>query len=204
MKDNAVMVQVRDGLHGLLSLAKIGIVVALAIEHNDFDVQALYGLRKILTSSGLGTSGHVIFLDQGMVRRRENFEVLASKLGLDGNAIHPEEDSVRIGGLQIADLVAHTCATLRRAEMGLMTKQVKAGNNSGYEPDLDLDLAFVLWVGLRWNFIAAPPPIETWTSQLDFQADVASRGLYIAETCSHELRSAALTRFGKSYLGCLH
>ena len=108
-------------------------------------------------------------------------------------------------GLQVADLVAHTCATMLLSEMGLVEKRVKVGNTSGYEPDDEVDLAFVLWASVRWNFFAEPPPPPTqWESQLDWQANVESCGLFVASSASNELRTAARQRFGTMYLGCIH
>ena len=37
---------------------------------------------------------------------------------------------------QLADLVAHTCAVMLLAELGLVKKTVKAGENSGYDPTM--------------------------------------------------------------------
>jgi hypothetical protein len=90
------------------------------------------------------------------------------------------------------------------ANMGFITKQVKVCESSGYEPE-DIDLAFLLWASLRSNFFAAPPPpLDQWESQLDFQVDVQSRGLFVADSASNELRAAAQKTFGKMYLGCIH
>lgn len=205
MQDNPSMRKARDLFHDVLSDCRIGVVVAPAHRRQDFGLEALRGLHKILTSTGLDTSGHSVFLDQGLVNNRATFDALVAELGLSENTIQIEQDSVLIAGLQLADMVTHTCATMLRAQMGLVTKLVKAGENSGYEPNDDIDLAFMLWGSLRSNFFAAPPPPpQEWKSQLDWQADVESRGLYIAESCSKELKAVALERFGKMYLGCTH
>ncbi len=91
------------------------------------------------------------------------------------------------------------------AELGCVKKMVKAGQNSGYDPDSDMELEFELWAGVRYNFFAAaPPPPDQWESQLDFQVDVETRGLHVAATCDLEVRRAALARFGSMYLGCIH
>jgi hypothetical protein len=68
-----------------------------------------------------------------------------------------------------------------------------------------MELEFELWAGLRRSFFAAPPPpVDSWDSQLDYQVDVASRGLHIAEGCDSNVRDAALARFDRMYLGCIH
>jgi hypothetical protein len=51
-----------------------------------------------------------------------------------------------------------------------------------------MELEFELWAGLRYNFFAAaPPPVDTWKSQLDFQVDVESRGLHIADSSTDSI-----------------
>jgi len=64
--------------------------------------------------------------------------------------------------------------------LGLVTKTVKAGDNSGYEPNSDVELEFKLWAVVRYDFFAAPPPPDQWKSQLDFEVDVEARGLHVA------------------------
>ena len=82
---------------------------------------------------------------------------------------------------------------------------VKVGSDSGYDPNTETELEFKLWAGLRYNFFAAaPPPYNTWKSQLDFKVDVESRGLHISDHCEEAVRDAALSRFGSMYLGCIH
>jgi hypothetical protein len=207
MRDNPTMRTVRDRfLQELIRPScRIGVVVAPVDHRFELGLDAMRGLQKILTSSGIEKAGHTIFLDQGLVNDRTEFDTLVASLGLSGNVINIEQDSVLIGGLQLADMVAHTCATMLRAEMGLVTKRVNAGENAGLDPDQDIELEFLLWGGLREIFFAAPPPPpDEWTSQLDWQSDVESRGLYIADTCSESLRAAAVGRFGRMYFGCTH
>jgi hypothetical protein len=89
--------------------------------------------------------------------------------------------------------------------LGILKKTVKAGEHSGYDPDSDIGVDFELWAGLRWNFFGdPPPPIDTWQSELDWRSNVSSRGLHVADSCSPDVRSAALDRFGNMYLGCIH
>ncbi len=112
---------------------------------------------------------------------------------------------MKILGLRVADLIAHTCATMLLAQLGIVKKTIKAGPNSGYDPDGDMPLEFSLWATLRYNFFAtSQPPYETWKSQLDFKVDVESRGLHISDSCDDAVKSAALSRFGSMYLGCIH
>ena len=82
---------------------------------------------------------------------------------------------------------------------------MKAGEKSGYDPDLDINLGFMLWVTLRYALFKAPQPIPGPEDPLgDLMFDVANYGLHVASSCSEALRSAALKRFGECYLGCIH
>ena len=205
MDRNPGQVRAREQLGNVVDAAAIGIVVAPIEQRREFGLQALRGLAKILATNGLPAKDQRAFFDAGLVPNAAAFARLAIQLQLDECDLQTEQSSIQVLGLQVADLVAHTCSMMLLAQMGIVTKQIKAGDNSGYDPDDDIDLAFMLWAGLRRNFFAAPPPDpETWTSQADFSVDVASRGLHISERCSPQLREAVLARFGKMYLGCIH
>jgi hypothetical protein len=203
---NPAQASAREELRGILLGCGIGVVVGPEHARDEFGQEALRGLKKILLTTEFRDSRHEVFVDDGIVVNRRAWDQSLVELNLlDHCLFHIDQDSTQIMGLQLADLAAHTCATILLAELGLVTKQVRAGDNSGYDPDLKIDLAFELWAGLRRSFFAAPPPHpDTWHSQLDWQADVASRGLHIADACGQQLRDAASARFGKMYLGCIH
>src|SRR5260370_16778260 len=91
------------------------------------------------------------------------------------------------------------------AQLGLVKKTVKAGPNSGYDPDADMPLEFELWAGLRYNFFATgPPPYDTWESQLDFKVDVESKGLHVSSSCQNFIKNPPLSRFATIHLHSLH
>jgi hypothetical protein len=116
-----------------------------------------------------------------------------------------EQDSRIVCGLQLADLVAHTCSIMLLESLGLVTKTVKAGENSGYDPDLDIELGFELWASLRYNFFSKPAPHpDTWRDQSDYRVEVKGVGLYVSDSCPELLKEKALDRFGEMYLGCIH
>jgi hypothetical protein len=185
---------------------RIGIVIAPEVSRPILGNEALLGLNRILTTNRFQSSSHEVFFDEGIFTNFATGELAASQIcpGQDCR-FHFEQNSISVMGLQVADLIAHTCATMLLAQLGLIKKMVKAGDDSGYDPKMDVELEFELWAGLRYNFFAAaPPPVDTWKSQLDFQVDVESRGLHIADSCDTKIRDAALARFGSMYLGCIH
>ena len=66
--------------------------------------------------------GRHAYFDQGIFRNTAAAIHLAERLGLaDYCDIHAEQDSRLVYGLQLADLVAHTCATMLLETLGLVT-----------------------------------------------------------------------------------
>ncbi len=207
MDRNPEFAQARERLKSILHLrCGIGVTVAPPSPRTLLGHEGLYGLNKILSTITFRSKSHDVFFDQGIFSSVAAGERAVKTISLaQPCSFHFEQDSKRIMGLQVADLVAHMCATMLLCELGLIKKTVKAGVNSGYDPDLDVELGFELWATLRYRFFAAPPPpVDTWKSQLDYQVDVESVGLHVAQTCDTNVRDSATVRFGKMYLGCIH
>ena len=184
---------------------RIGIVVVPDSPRQLLGCEAFGGLKKILSTNHFESTQHQAFFDQGIFATAAIGEGAAETLGDIAPTCFFDQDSRQVLGLQVADLVAHTCAVMLLAELGLIKKMVKAGENSGYDPDSDMELEFELWAGIRYNFFAAaPPPPDQWESQLDFQVNVEARGLHVAAACDLAVRRAAVARFGSMYLGCIH
>jgi hypothetical protein len=198
----------RNLLHSVIfdNSCRIGVVVAPHYPCLALGPEAIGGLSKILSTNQFRSGSHEVFFDEGIFGTASAGSRAVEAMSVfQSSTFHFEQDSVQVLGIQVADLVAHTCATMLLAQLGVVKKMVKTGENSGYDPDSDVELEFKLWAGLRYNFFAAaPPPVSTWESQLDFQVDVKSRGLHIADRCEQKVRSAALARFGSMYLGCIH
>jgi hypothetical protein len=87
--------------------------------------------------------------------------------------------------------------------LGLLPKLVKAGPNSGYDPDLVVELDFELWASVRYQFFNGGLPTKVESNEA-MVVNVEPYGLHIAESCSPKLREAALARFGEQYWGCIH
>ncbi len=170
------------------------------------DSEALHGLNKILATMDSSRGASEVFFDEGIfgsdgAGKRAAGTICAGQ----PCSFRFEQDSRKILGLQVADLVAHTCATMLLDQLGLVMKTIKAGPNSGCDPDADMPLGFELWARLRWRFFAlGPPPYDTWKSQEDFKVDVKSSGLHVSDACDESIKDAALSRFGYMYLGCIH
>ncbi len=71
--------------------------------------------------------------------------------------------------------------------------------------DLDIELGLNCGPPCAMPSSKAPKPIPGAEDSLgDAMFDVENYGLYVSETCNEELRKAAIERFGKCYLGCIH
>jgi hypothetical protein len=207
MVDNPEQLVARSSLKSIVhDHCRIGVVVAPHEPRHLIGNEALLGLKKILATASFRSTSHEVFFDRGIFASAGAGQREAETT-CNGRpcSFHFEQDSRKILGLQVADLIAHTCATMLLAQLGLVKKTVKAGPNSGYDPDADVPLEFELWAGLRWNFFATgPPPVDTWTSQLDFKIDVESKGLHVSSRCDESIKKAALATFGSMYVGCIH
>lgn len=196
----------REHLYNLLHSVRTGVVVIPVTEREKLGDEAIAGLGKILEANQLAAVSHQVFLDQGITVSGAALEIF--RKGPGGLCeVHINQDSRIIGGIQLSDLVAHTMSVMLLEQLGFVKKMVKAGENSGYDPELEVELGFELWALLRYSFFKAPEPKtgpipDDQVGELIF--DVENYGLHIAATCDNALREAALLRFGECYLGCIH
>ena len=198
--------ELRSRLSTILQSTKIGLVVLPAPDRTRLGTEAIHGLQKILTANWRHQSSHEVFFDEGIFvdpkTRKEFLEGLGKRCQL-----HTSQKSHIVGGIQLADLVAHSLGGMLLEQLGLKSKMVVAGEGAGYEPDLEITLGFELWASLRYQFFMASQP-KTGLIPDDpignMTFDVENYGLYISEGCSSTLREAVLSRFGENYLGCIH
>lgn len=206
MSEHPEQRDLRTRLHGVLQFAyRCGVVVVPAVERASLGKEALSGLAMICRANGLSERREDAYFDRGIFPSARRGGELADQVGVSRYCnVHPEEDSRRVRGLQLADLVAHTCGIMLLDALGLLTKTVKAGPHSGYPPDLDIELGFELWASMRYWFFHGGTLKERPQSNEDMVVNVAGYGLHVAESCSPKLRDAAMARFGEQYLGCIH
>jgi hypothetical protein len=81
---------------------------------------------------------------------------------------------------------------------------VKAGENSGYDPDLSIELGFEIWATLRYTLFNKGSTICTDVQIADATVKVEPHGLYISKFCDSNLTETARSKFGDVYLGCIH
>lgn len=206
MKENPKNKDLRGELgHLLRQFGKIGVVVVP--DELEIGIESLNLLSKMLLHEELSTGSHEVYFDEGLFASVKRGKDLAETIGDFPNCkLHFEKNSKIIAGIQLADLAAHTCAIMLSEELGFAPKTVKAGEGSGYDPDLDINLGFELWAGIRYNFLSAPLEIAAdWNgNQEEFVTNVEPFGLHISENSNQALKSGALKRFGQMYIGCIH
>jgi hypothetical protein len=199
-------VALRDELRKILVEYRLAVLVTPSADRAALGEEALRGLDQIAQANNLvGGPRLVAALDEGVFDPVGRAAELSAEIGLDRYCeIRPEQDSRAVKGLQLADLVAHTAATMLLETLGLVRKHVKAGSDSGYEEDLELELGFELWAGLRYQFLHSGPADQQEEAYQGALMEVGPCGLRISAACSADLRAAALDRFGQCYLGCIH
>jgi len=107
-----------------------------------------------------------------------------------------------VPGIQVADLIAHTCGTMLLDGLGKINKIVSVPN-SRYDDDVEINLGFEMWAGIRYAFLSVCN--GAYIDDEDFAVvRVEPNGLYIDPSASLEVAVAARKRFGSMYLGCIH
>src|SRR5215470_2088391 len=105
--------------------------------------EALKCLDKILATNELDKIHHDVFFDKGIFPNSACGQSSVNKICRNQNCkFHFEQNSIVVKGLQVADLIAHTCATMLLSQLGLLRKTVRVGEKLGYDPDLDIGLEF--------------------------------------------------------------
>lgn len=166
---------------------------------------ALKLLGSALTHSKLQGQSHEVFFDQGLFQSTKAATALANKdATLECCEFHFEQDSRMQLGIQLADIVAHTCSTMLLDSLGHINKKVvlDAPGDSIYD-GLEVELGFEMWAGIRNAFLAK----NKRNPKDDFDlanVDVYPWGLFIDDSASEQISTAAMVRFGENYLGCIH
>ena len=204
MDVNQPQSQAREGLQRLAADGKVALVLMPEARRKELGLEALLALDKVLSANQIPGSLHDVFFDEGIVGDREKFLEEARRLGLDQRCnLYIGQDSVKVRGLQVADLVAHYHATMLRGKLGTVTKQIQK-ENIGFDGE-ELDLPFYLWACLRGSLFATSPVEDPVSGDINYTVDVVSMGgLHVAADCSSEVHDAALAEFGTDYLGCIH
>lgn len=202
--NNEVSVAQREFIRGLLHNSQLALVVLPSNDRRQLGNYCAELVFQLLRTNMLPNEIHEIYIDENIFIDKDNIRKLKdSKVN-----VYLNSDSKKAAGIQIADHASHALGGMLLEEMGIIKKQVKAGENSGYDPDELLDLGFELWASLRYALLGHNQHIEGLSPPPDDPANpyimVEGYGLYIAKSCSSVLAYSAKKRFGINYLGCIH
>ena len=202
MKDNPELKILRDKLPQFI-LHKCELAVCIVTGDKNLGSASLHLLQKALQHKHLINSEHEIFFDEGLFSSKTAANKLAQELdGFEKCTFHFEQNSLNIAGIQIADLAAHTCATMLSETLGLIDKEVEI-IDGGYPDGTMAKLGFELWARVRYNFLSKSKTDDYDDPDFAF-VNVEPFGLFIHESADEVLFKAAHERFGEMYLGCIH
>lgn len=194
----------RRFLRGMLQRAGLGLTVSPLHKRTDLGKHCVELVLQLVNTGKLEKSEHILYIDQNIKVPSRDRE----RLDRAGIECHVNVDSREVAGIQLADHAAHALGGMLLEEMGIVTKSVRAGENSGYAPEELLELGFELWANLRYALIGKNEYIEGLSPPPDDPANpffrVDGYGLYVSPSCSDELAEHARKRFGVNYLGCIH
>jgi len=197
---------IRAGLFSFLREARIAVVVTPTAHPYVLGQEALILLQKVLAHPLVrGGDKPSVYFDEGLFPSRKAAEQLAARSELDQLCqIEFEQDSVACPGIQLADLVAHTCSMMLVEQLGHKQKVLMAGPESGYPLGTEVTLGYEMWARLRSQFLGLLEVRDEHEDYTELALDVSSHGLHITRACSNKLRIAAEERFTEAYIGCIH
>jgi len=203
---NPKMLGVRDELKNYFhDNCHFGIVF---LEHDELENLGFIALRalKQFLNENIISNNNQIFFDEGIFRTIVSATSFVREIGLEQNQFYFEQDSKQIKGIQLADLSSHCLTTMLRESLGDLNKQVKCGENSGYDPDTEFEIGFDVWASIRYSFLREPDKkhFESESIEANFTYNVEPFGLFISENCNNLLAEKVRETFGKVYLGCIH
>lgn len=137
-----------------------------------------------------------VFFDQSLFTSVQAANAAASDIGLTRCSTQFEQNSRDVRGIQLADLAAHTCATMLSETIGHTTKILAKINPSTGET-FEAPLGWELWYKLRRHFLGRP--MDPWDSVLRTEPF----GLRISPECPQTLAAGARERFSELFLGCV-
>lgn len=197
--------KVRGRLKELLAdSCKLGIVVIPRTIREQLGVECIKAVRQFIDRNKGVKKPIIVYLDQGMFTSKDKAEQLIASINFTDCTFYLEQNSIAIKGIQLADLAAHISSIQLKDALGLVTKMVKAGDNSGYDPELDIDLGFEMWATIRYTFFNEGSKLYADDPIAGAILKVEPYGLYISDLCDKNLSNIARTKFGDIYLGCIH
>lgn len=207
MKDDNDLQALRNSLKSFITrnCSMALCVVDSADDTKNLGPASLVLLRKALKHPQLKGRQHKVFFDEGLFKHKSAAEALtAGDEDFAGCNFYFEQDSKAVMGIQLADIMAHTCSIMLLEALGDLSKMVvlDSPGDSIYD-GLEVELGFEMWAGIRYAFLSQNKP----NPKDDFDlanVDVYPWGLFIDESVNERIAPVAMARFGENYLGCIH
>ena len=196
--------QQRGILRGLLHSARLVLTICPCTDRRELGKHCASIVSQLQTTDLLAPGNHELFVDENIFIPKNAQDALVAS----GVSVHLNQDSSVAAGLQVADHAAHALGGMLLEEMGIVRKTVPAGEGSGYDPELEIELGFELWAGLRYSLLGkndhipdlSPPPEDPANPYFR----VEGYGMFLSASCPETLVKHARNRFGTNYLGCIH
>lgn len=200
------LAEFRSKLKGLVQeYCRYGVVVLPRDKREKAGQECLLALHQFIKANAQITPPLSIFMDQGLFPSKKEAEILFNELSITEAQLFAEQDSKQQRGIQLADLVAHMASIQLKSTMGLVNKMVKAGENSGYDPDEEMELSFEMFGTLRYCIFNEGNPNPPIGDQfVDAVMTIGKAGLFISGLCNADLADSVRGTFGTIYLGCIH
>lgn len=204
MKGNEKLQALRDSLKAYIG-RRCKIAICIVNDDKRLGPASLKLLHNALLHPQLAGQEHQVFFDEGLFQSARAGAKLASNYPALSNCnIFFEQNSRSILGIQLADIVAHTCSIMLRETLGQVTKKIVVNEpRDNVYHGMEIELGFEMWAGVRYAFLSQnkQSPKEDFDPAI---VDVYPWGLFIDESVKEEIATAAIERFGEIYLGCIH
>jgi len=204
MAGNEKLQQLRSDLRQFIQW-KCRIAVCVVKDDKRLGPAALNLLGAALCHPTLAGFEHRVAFDEGLFSSTQAADGLVSKdPSLQKCDFAFEQDSKQQLGIQIADLIAHTCATMLRESLSTQPKTITWDDPRDHTyHGLEVPLEFEMWTSIRYAFLCMSKSAHK--DDLDMAVvDVFPCGLYVDEQVDDRVATAAFKRFGENYLGCCH
>ena len=195
------MIIVRDKLKTLLTRnCQIGLVVLPIDKRIQIGEETLKGLKQFIDSNNFDSELN-IYIDENYFKSKVQAKNLTEKYNFKNCNFHFEQNSKLIRGIQLADIVAHTCSIMLLENLGILDKIVKVFDEDENDTGYEVSIGFEMWATIRYIFLH-----ESFTENDGFEPifNVKPYGLYISDYCNSNLKETAEKTFGKVYFGCIN
>jgi hypothetical protein len=194
---------VRNNLFKVINSLQFGIIISPSSSRDKIGEESLRAIATFISANNILSPVQAYF-DQGLFPSVSKAETAKNQLGLSYIECFFEQNSIVIRGVQLADLVAHTCSMLFKHKLGHPDKIVSYAHSSD-PANNTIELSFELFAKIRYSFFHSNTCIELdYTDPIKLSTvAVEPFGLYLSSDCSGDLLEASRRAFGTLYLGCI-